>query len=129
MLSLTTSASGRFSRFAFVSSRKRIRAVAMRPGRITLTVTLSAATSRARVFDQPTNDIRNALDIARFGIGAITPDDELVITRPHLRARMPGRIRSVMPITDNTMALNCFVQASAAMPPAGDGGGPPVFLA
>ena len=74
-----------------------------RPGTTTFTVMPSRATSRATVFDQPTREDRRALEMPRFGMGAITPDDVLVMTRPHFFARMAGMIRSVTAITDSTI--------------------------
>ena len=76
----------------------------MRPGTTMLAVMPSLPTSRASVFDQPTSDRRNAFEIARFGMGAITPDDVLVMRiRPQPRDFMPGRTRSVMAITERTI--------------------------
>ena len=48
--------------------------------------------------------------------------------RPHWRARMPGRTRSVMAMTLSTMELNCARQSAMSWPAAGVGGGPPVLL-
>ena len=100
----------------------------MRPGRTRLTVTPSAATSLARVLDQPSSAARSVLETARFGIGATTPDEATVITRPHRRSRMPGTSRLVRPISDRTMAPNCWVQISAEVASAAVGGGPPELL-
>ncbi len=80
-----------------------IRGVAMRPGSTMLAVIPSRPTSLARVFDQPTSDRRNAFEMPRLGIGATTPEDVLVMMRPHLRVRMPGSTRSVMAMTDSTI--------------------------
>jgi hypothetical protein len=91
VLSCETSSTERPSRFAFCSSRKVIREVAILPGTTTFTVIPSRPTSRARVLDQPTSDIRRAFDRPRFGIGATTPDEVDVITRPQPLARIPGQ--------------------------------------
>src|SRR5271156_3268070 len=100
----------------------------MRPGRTMLAVIPSRPTSCANVLDQPTSDRRSALEMPRLGIGETTPDDVEVITRPHFRARIPGKIRSVIAITDRTIAWNCFDQSAGSCPAAGVGGGPPVLL-
>ena len=63
-----------------------------------------------RVFDHPTSERRNAFEIPRFGIGAITPDDVLVITRPHFRERIPGSTASVTAITDKIMEWKLALQ-------------------
>src|SRR3954468_12618348 len=102
-----------------------MRAVAMRPGRMMLAAMLSTATSRGRVFDQPTCDSLRALQRARLGIGDTTPEEVLVMIRPHRRWRMPGSIRSVSAITNRTIVLNCASQVSAATPEAKFGGGLP----
>ena len=57
-----------------------MRPVAIRPGTSMFTVMPCDATSRASVFDQPTNALRSEFERPRFGIGAITPDEALVIT-------------------------------------------------
>src|SRR4051812_33388497 len=128
VLAAITAWSGLPSRAARVSSRWRMRPVAMRPGTTTLTVMPSAATSRASVFDQPTSVERSAFDRPRSGIGITTPDDALVMTRPQRRRRMAGSTRSVIRVTDSTMARKCFSQTSDAVPVIGPGGGPPVMF-
>src|SRR3546814_12513895 len=90
VLSAATSATGRFSRFAFCSSRKVMRGVAMRPGNTMLAVTPSRPTSRASVFDQPTSDSRSALDEPGLGTGATTTDEGEVTMGPQPPARQPG---------------------------------------
>src|ERR1035438_3880650 len=90
-LSAATSSTLRPSRLAFASSRNLIRSVAMRPGKIMLALRPSLPTSRARVLDQPTNESRSAFEMARFGIGDTTPDEVLVIMRPHFFSRIFGR--------------------------------------
>src|ERR1700742_4468335 len=102
-----------------------MRSVAMRPGRMTLAVMPCGATSRARGLDQPTSDRRSVLEMARLGIGAMTPEDVLVMIRPQPRSRMPGRTRSVSAITDSTMAWNWADQVWGETPAAGLGGGAP----
>ncbi len=98
----------------FCSSRNRIRSVAMRPGRMMFAVIPCWPTSRASVFDQPTSERRRAFEMPRFGIGETTPDDVLVMMRPHLRSRMPGRTRSVSAITDRTWPGNASPKARTA---------------
>jgi hypothetical protein len=78
--------------------------VAIRPGTTTFAVMPSAATSRASVFDQPTSVMRSAFDSPRLAIGAMTPDDVLVMTRPHFFFFIPGNTPSVTAITDSTIA-------------------------
>src|SRR6202521_1774727 len=95
---------GRPSRLALASSRKRIRSVAMRPGRLMFAVIPSRATSRASGLDQPTRERRRALERPRFAIGATTPDEVLVIILPQARAFMLGSTRSVMAMTERTLA-------------------------
>ena len=72
---------------------------------MTLTVMPSPATSAAKVLDQAKRDARRVLEIAKFLIGAIAPDVVLVIIRPHLRWRMPGKTRSVIAMSESTMSL------------------------
>ena len=105
-----------------------MRLVATLPGSTMLHVTPSRPTSRASVFDQPSRLRRSALEMARFGIGATTPEDVLVMMRPHRRARIPGSTRSATAITDSTIELKCLDQTSTDWPVAGVGGGPPVLL-
>src|SRR5262245_31168927 len=99
-----------------------MRSVATRPGTTTFTVTPSRATSRATVFDQPTREDRRALEMPRLGMGAITPEDVLVMTRPHFFARIAGRMRSVMAITDSTIDWKFSVQIAGVCPAAVVGG-------
>src|SRR4030081_2214606 len=101
---------GRPSRLALASSRKRIRSVAMRLGRMMFALIPSRAISRASVLDQPTSERRRAVERPRFGIGATTPEEVLVIILPHARAFMFGNTRSVMAITDSTIAGKCLLQ-------------------
>src|SRR5512133_3267091 len=103
LLSAPTCETVRPSLFALASSRNLMRSVAILPGKIMLQVIPSWATSRASVLDQPTRDKRSALEIAKFGMGVTTPDDVLVMIRPHFLIRMPGNTRSVMASTDKTM--------------------------
>src|SRR6202158_6192181 len=124
VLSAMTASMERPSRFALVSSRKRIRSVAMRPGRIIFAVIPSRATSRASVLDQPTSARRSELERPRFGIGATTPDEVLVIILPHARAFMLGSTRSVIAMTESTIAEKCLLQRLGSWPAAGGGGGP-----
>src|ERR1700730_4970733 len=119
---------GRPSRLALVSSRKRIRSVAMRPGRMMFAVMPSHATSRASALDQPTSERRRALERPRFAIGAIALDEALVIILPQARAFMLGSTRSVMAMTESTMAAKCLLQRLGSWPAAGGGGGPPGIL-
>src|ERR1700694_2643063 len=128
VLSAMTASMERPSRFALVSSRKRIRSVAMRPGRMMFAVIPSRATARASVLDQPTSERRRALERPRFGIGATTPEEVLVIILPQARAFMLGSTRSVMAMTESTMAAKCLLQRLGSWPAAGVGGGPPVVL-
>src|SRR5579863_3024716 len=127
-LSACTSSMLRFSRRARPESIKWVRSVAMRPGKTMLHVTPSGPTSRDEVLDHPTSDSLRALDIARLGIGATTPDEVEVIIRPQRRALMPGRTRSVIAITERTIALNCSAHSLGSCPAADVGGGPPVLL-
>src|SRR6202047_2266195 len=123
-----TASMDRPSRLALASSRKRIRSVAMRPGSIIFAVIPSRATSRANVLDQPTSARRNELERPRFGIGATTPDEVLVIIRPQARAFMLGNTRSVIAMTESTIAEKCLLHRFGTWPAAGVGGGPPVIL-
>src|ERR1700682_1402824 len=116
------------SRLALASSKKRIRSVAIRPGKIIFAVIPSRATSRASVLDQPTSERRRALERPRFAIGATTPEEVLVIILPQARAFMLGSTRSVMAMTESTMAAKCLLQRLGSWPAAGVGGGPPVIL-
>src|SRR5690625_476099 len=93
VLSKATLSILRFSRCAFASSSCLMRWVATRHGRTILTVTPSLPTSFASVFDQPRSPLLKPFDIARLGIGAITPDDVLVIIRPHFPSRILGNTR------------------------------------
>src|SRR6478735_11294869 len=104
-----------------------MRSVAIRPGKTTLAVMPSLATSRARVFDHPTNDSRNAFEIARLGIGETTPEDVPVMILPHRRAFIPGRTRSAIEITESTIIWKLRSHKSGLCPAAGVGGGPPVL--
>src|SRR5690625_6142368 len=81
-LSFPTSSIERFSRSALALSRARIRWVAIRPGKITFAVMPYPATSCDKVLDQPNNVPLRALDKPRFGIGAMTPEDVLVMILP-----------------------------------------------
>src|SRR6202022_5201395 len=128
VLSAMTASMERPSRFALVSSRKRIRSVAMRPGRIIFAVIPSRATSRASVLDQPTSARRSALERPRLGIGETTPDEVLVIILPQARAFMLGSTRSVIAMTESTIAEKCLLHKLGSCPAAGVGGGPPVIL-
>ncbi|MEH2492800.1 hypothetical protein V1280_008739 [Bradyrhizobium sp. AZCC 2230] len=128
VLSTAISLIDRPSRSALAPSSRRMRSVAMRPGKTMLQVTPSRPTSRASVFDQPTRDIRSALDSPRFAIGETTPDDVLVMILPKPRRRIPGRTRSVIDTTDKTMLSKCLHQSAASCPCAGVGGGPPVLF-
>src|ERR1700693_1560262 len=92
-----------FSLFARASSSCLVRAVDTRPGSTRLTVMPSGATSRAKVFDHPAKAERSAFEMHRFGIGATTPEDALVMIRPQRFARKPGSTRSVMWIIDRTI--------------------------
>src|SRR5437899_12798679 len=102
-LSAATSSLLRPSRLALALSRAATRDVAMRPGTTMLAVMPSLPTSRASVFDQPTSDRRSAFEIARFGMGDMTPDDVLVRMRPQPRDFMPGRTQSVMAMIERTI--------------------------
>ena len=82
MLARATSSIEMPCRSARAGSSAWIRRVAIRPGRMMLTVTTSAATSRASVVDQPTRESRSAFEMPRFGIGATTPELVLVKIRP-----------------------------------------------
>src|SRR5260370_873452 len=108
---------GRPSRLALASSRKRIRSVAMRPGRMIFAVIPSRATSRASVLDQPTSERRSELERPRFGIGATTPEEVLVIILPHARAFILGSTRSVIAITDGTTEASATTQDECGAPP------------
>ena len=105
-----------------------MRPVEMRPGTTMLAVTPSAAISRASDFDHPTNASRSAFEIARFGIGAITPDEVLVMMRPHLRCRIAGNTRSATAIMESTISSKCRRHSPGSWSIAGVGGGPPVML-
>src|SRR5690606_193066 len=98
-----TSSTGRPSRLALASSRNLMRAVATRPGTTTLEVTLSAATSEARVLDQASSEARSAFETLRLGSGAIAPDEELVTTRPQRCLRILRRTRLVIAMVEATM--------------------------
>src|SRR4030095_10562996 len=89
----------------------------------------SGATSRASVFDHPNSVRRNAFERPRLGIGVTTPEDVLVITRPHFFFFMSGRTPSVIAITDRTIDWKCLFHTSAACPDARVGGGPAVAFA
>src|SRR5258708_17718455 len=100
----------------------------MRPGRMMFAVIPSRATSRASVLDQPTSERRRELERPRFGIGATTPEEVLVIILPHARAFMLGSTRSVMAMTESTIAAKCLLQRFGSWPAAGGGrGAPPTF--
>src|SRR5665213_3662082 len=105
-----------------------MRSVAMRTGTTMLAVMPSRATSRESVLDQPTSERRNALEIPRLGIGATTPEEVLVMMRPHWRDFMPGNTRSVIAITGTIMDWKCLLHKAGSCPAAGVGGGPPVML-
>ena len=116
VLSAETSATGRPSRLAFCSSKKAMRPVAMRPGSTMLTVIPSVPTSRTTVFDQPTKVSRRAFEMPRLAIGATTPLEVEVITRPQPFAFMPGSAASVTAITERTMLSKYFDQISGGWP-------------
>ncbi len=99
----------------------------MRPGRIMLTVTPSAATSFDSDFDQPTSAERIAFERPRFGIGWITPDEPTVTIRPQPRSRIPGSSAWAMPMTRSTIMSNCFASTSRSASTMRPGGGPPVL--
>src|ERR1700736_894231 len=128
VLSAVTASRGRVSRLALVSSRKWIRSVAMRPGRMMFAVIPSRATSRASVLDQPTSERRRELERPRFGMGATTPEEVLVIILPQARDFMLGSTRSVIAMTESTMAVKCLLQRLGSWPATGVGGGPPVIF-
>src|SRR6202040_1231478 len=88
----------------------------------------SRATSRASVLDQPTSARRSELERPRFGIGATTPDEVLVIILPHPRAFILGSTRSVIAMTESTIAEKVLLHRVGSRPAAGVGGGPPVIL-
>src|SRR5690606_29200384 len=128
VLSVRTLSTSLPSRFAFCSSRNLMRCVAIRPGTITLQVTPSRPASRASVLDQPTRESLSAFERPKLGIGAMTPEDADVITRPHPRSRIPGRTASVTAITDSTIEWKCWSHIDVSCPEAELGGGPPVLL-
>ena len=47
-------------------------------------------------------------------LGHATPDEVLVTIRPKRRCRIPGSTRSVIAITDSTMASKCLRHNSAS---------------
>src|SRR5277367_5940228 len=102
-LSGATSWTERFSRLAFCSSRKLTRLVEIQPGTTMFAVTPSRPTSRDSVFDQPTKERRKAVEMARLGIGATTPEVVEVMILPHLRRRMPGKTLSVNATTERAI--------------------------
>jgi hypothetical protein len=77
--------------------------VAIRPGTTTLTVTPSMPTSEASVLDHPTSANLRLFEIARFGMGAMTPEEALVTMRPQPCSRMAGNSASVMAMTESTI--------------------------
>src|ERR1700694_3011544 len=95
----------------------------MRPGRMMFAVIPSRATSRASVLDQTTSERRRELERPTLGIGATTPEEELVIILPQARAFMLGSTRSVMAMTESTMAAKCLLPRLGSWPAAGVGGG------
>ena len=104
-----------FSGFGINSSTRR---VLILPGTTTLTVTPSAATSAATVFDHPTSDARNVFEMPRLGIGCTTPEEVLVTMRPHPRRRMPGSNALLTRITLTTIDSKYLRSASASISPA-----------
>jgi hypothetical protein len=123
-----TSAIDLFCCLAANASISSTRSVWMRPGRITLTVTPSAATSDDSVLLQATSEERNALEMPRFAIGCTTPDEAMVMIRPHRRARIPGRKCPVTRSTEPTMASNSRRHSSIDTADIGFAGGPPTLL-
>src|ERR1700737_4344139 len=100
-----------------------MRSVAIRPGKTTLAVMPSVATSRASVFGHPTSDSRKAFEIARLGIGETTPEEVLVIILPHRRAFIPGKTRSAIAMTESTIIWKLRSHKSELCPDAVVGGG------
>ena len=86
---------------------------------------LCFATSLASVFCQPTSAGRMALEMARFGIGSITPDEITEMIRPHPRSIMPGSARSARRTRPTNMPSNEARHCSDETPMAEPGGGPP----
>ena len=128
MLSADTASTVCPSRLAFCSSRKRMRSVAMRLGTMMFDVMLVAATSRASVFDHPTNDRRNAFNGPRLGMGRYPPEEVLVTSRPYFALRMFGSTRSVILMTESTIILKNLCQALALWPDTDVCGGLPAKL-
>jgi hypothetical protein len=50
----------------------------------------------------------------RFGIGATTPEEALVIMRPQRLSRMPGRASSVSEMTERIIASKLLRQSAGS---------------
>ena len=72
----------------------------MRPGARQLTVIPSGATWSDSVLAHAVVALRTAFDSIKFGIGCLTDDDVLVMTRPQCLARMLGKHRRVSRTAD-----------------------------
>jgi hypothetical protein len=105
-----------------------MRSVAMRPGRIVLSVIPSGASFCPSVLNAASSPGRWALDMSRFGIGSRAAEEETLTIRPNPRSRMPGTTRSIISIGATTSsrcaASHCSRVNSSGSPPAG----PPVFV-
>ena len=102
--------------------------VAIRPGRMVLSVMPSPASRFASVLKAPSSPGRCAFDIRSAGIGSRAADEETLTMRPKPRSRMPGTTSSIISIGATTSsrcaASHCSRVNSSGSPP----GGPPVFV-
>ena len=69
--------------------------MAKRPVAMSLTVTPSAATSRASVFSRPISPGRCEFESASPGIGSRVELEPTLTIRPQPRSRIPGRTASI----------------------------------
>src|SRR5690348_5700595 len=100
----------------------------MRPGARQFTVMPSGATWSDRVLAQAVVALRTALDSIRFGIGCLTDDEVLTMTRPQRRCRMWGRHRRVSRIADIRLRSTAAYQSSSVSESNMPGFGPPALL-
>src|SRR5579859_4984093 len=126
--SRSTSSRERPWRWARSSSIWRMRSVSMRPGASVLTVIPSWATWSDNVFDQAVVALRTAFDSIRFGIGCLTEDDVLVITRPQCLARMCGRHSRVRRMAARRFSSKADCQSASESVSNTPGFGPPALL-
>src|SRR5262249_52351024 len=104
------------------------RSVSCMPGWSELTVTPSAATSRATVLRKPVAPARAVLERIRYGIGCRTASDVIATTLPHRCSRIEGTAASHIAITERQLSSMAARYWSTLVEEKFPGGGPPAFV-